>query len=44
LTFASARPAEIGRGVQILGTILKKQIAAAGRRRVGAALEAVPLV
>ena len=44
ITFASARPAEIDRGIQILGTILKKQLSAADRRRTGAALGAVPLV
>ena len=44
LTFASCRPSEIDRGIRILGAILKKQLAAAGRRPASAPREAVPLV
>lgn len=44
LTFASCRPSEIDRGIRALGAMLKKQLAAAGRRPASAPREAVPLV
>ena len=44
LTFASCRPSEIDRGIRTLGGLLKKQLAAAGRRPASAPREAVPLV